>query len=173
MKSFKSFVRAVFESHDDDIEEAHARLDEHHSKNFTQSQKSDDWHQMRNMVPHPTHSPVVDFRVFDRKGMTSLEDVPMHKLVSNQPEVSHEVVSGKLRGTITSHEPETPQVIHHKGTYHLVDGNHRANVALLKGDLTMRAHVYHAPDDTEMRENRPRIKPHPDAKSSIDTNSNR
>lgn len=167
MLSFKSFIR----ENDEDLEEAHERLDHHywtHHTNDPDDPNPERATQMLNIVPYPKHYPIINHALFDNHKKLQLKDVPTHTLVSTQHEVSHEVVGKKLRGEISEHFPEHPVVLHHEGTHYVYDGNHRACVALLKGEPTMKAYVLNAPNGTKLGEQRMRKARHPEAQKAFD-----
>ena len=162
MLSFKSFIAENYD-YDEDLEEAHEKLDNHFARNFTNAGDSRHADQMRNVVPYPSHYPTINQDHLDDPSHLHLKDVPTHTLKSNQHEVSYDVVGGKLRGEIKEHYPEHPIVVHHEGTHYIYDGNHRACVAILKNEPHMKAYVYDAPKGTKLHEIRARIKAHPNA----------
>jgi len=167
MLSFRAFIR---ENHDD-LEEAHERLDHHywtHHTNDPDDDNSERATQMLNIVPYPSHYPIINHAHFDDPKKLQLRDIPTHSLVSTQHEVSHEVIGKKLRGEISEHFPEHPIVLHHNGIHYVYDGNHRACVALLKGEPTIKAHVLDAPRGTKLGEQRARTPRHPEAQRAFD-----
>lgn len=161
MLSFKTFIM-IAENYDEDLEEAHMKLDHHHSKNFTDDQSGNDWDQMRNVVPYADQSPRIDFSKLDDPKNLTLKDVPTESLKSPQHTVSYDVVRKKLNNEIAEHYPEHPIVVHHKGIHYVFDGNHRASCAILKNEPTMKAYVLEAPEGTHLGTNAPQKPVHPD-----------
>lgn len=97
--------------------------------------------QVRNMIPeHPISTKL---SIQNNLGDAEIRDVPFHKLYSEQDLVQKQVVDSKIKKTWKKHSSKLPIVMHHvpTDTYHLVDGNHRANEKKLLGHKSLRAHV--------------------------------
>lgn len=109
------------------------------SKNMLHRQKASN--QIRNLIPEHPISGIISHP--SNWGDGELRDVPMHKLYSDQYRVDKSVVTGKINKTIKRHSSPTVRVVHHvpSDTYHVADGNHRANEAKLKGNRFLKAVV--------------------------------
>lgn len=77
-----------------------------------------------------------------------LEEIPLGAIRSSQPTVSKDVLLAKLNNTWSKpDQPRHPYVIHHRGEYHMFDGNHQTGKARLLGKKTIKARVLRADDD--------------------------
>jgi hypothetical protein len=95
---------------------------------------------IKNLVPHVDRNPRLN------KGYSyeyhGIEDIPVHKIRSNQSVVFSKAVKQKIdnKGPHSSDYPNAYH--HHDGYYYLNDGNHRSGAARITGDKTITAHVF-------------------------------
>jgi hypothetical protein len=70
-------------------------------------------------------------------------EVELEEVYTNQPEVGPEARLGIANADL---DELLPLLIEVEGGYVVDDGNHRATIALLRGDRTMRARILKGPD---------------------------
>lgn len=112
--------------------------------------------QMLNVVPQDerfdrykvTHSggKHVDYEDFDKVPVSS---VPVRKIKSTQYDTDRSVITKKIQGKWKDHYPDYVNLIHHKGTYHIWDGNHRVSAARLLRRKNIKAKVLHADENQD------------------------
>ena len=121
-----------------------------------------DQEQVRPPIPYSDISHQLDYNIHHSSVVRKIVKVPIDKIRTDQPSVSAVVVRGKLlRGPEThaakysigdpENEEYLPQMIHHDGHFHIMDGNHRVTTARLKGEKTIQAIVHYgatSPDAT-------------------------
>lgn len=138
MKTYRQFISEQKQQRT--AERAYRLVDRIHKK--SKISYSDD---IKNLLPKHQISATVglnlNYKDFKERG--TITDVPMHKLYSDQRAVNSEVLKKKIRGDWKHHDPEIPYVIHHvpTDTYHLYDGNHRANQTKLLRHAVLKASV--------------------------------
>lgn len=88
------------------------------------------------------------------KGDAKLMDVPVKDIVVRQKKVSSRVVKDKIDGKWGQDDPKWPYVMKYHNVYILFDGNHRLNVARLKGEKYLKCMVYDIEDHVNNRYNK-------------------
>jgi len=85
--------------------------------------------QMR--TPGRSKSPIGDLNHLGSEQLRyqGVQSVPLKAVRSEQPTVSVSAVKKKLTAPAPSSPKRMPLVLHHQGTYHVMDGNHRVTAA--------------------------------------------
>ena len=128
--------------------------------NMVRSQDPTDQNQVRPPIPYSGISHQLDYNIHHPSVVQKIVEVPIDKIRTDQPSVSAVVVRGKLLRGPETHAAKysigdpgnteyLPQMIHHDGHFHIMDGNHRVTTARLKGEKTIRAIVHYGATSTE------------------------
>lgn len=163
MLTFKAFVTEVVRSPEraaEFIRKLARRYPVPIDNSFKTRLDPTDQEQVRPPIPYSNISHQLDYNIHHPSVDRKIVEVPIDKIRTDQPSVSAVVVRGKLlRGPEThaakysigdpENEKYLPQMIHHDGHFHIMDGNHRVTTARLEGKKTIQAIVHYGATSPE------------------------